>query len=93
MLEAAMAAGLNPVPVALGGPEDAGKILEFGGMQIEIHGPSDRESVLSSTFKDHPDLIVVDYTVPAAVNGKHMLILLQLRFIEWLLIEQALEHF
>ncbi|KAG6392226.1 hypothetical protein SASPL_146439 [Salvia splendens] len=68
VLEAAMAAGLNPVPVALGGPEDAGKILDFGGMKIEIHGPSDRESVLASTFRDHPDLIVVDYTVPAAVN-------------------------
>lgn len=76
MLEAAMAAGLTPVPVALGGPEDVGKILDFSGKQIEIHGPSDRESILSSTFKDYPDLIVVDYTVPAAVNGKHMVILL-----------------
>lgn len=68
VLEAAMSAGLNPVPVALGGPEDAGKILDFNGKQIEVHGPSDRESVLSSTFKDFPGLIVVDYTVPAAVN-------------------------
>ncbi|XP_057764570.1 4-hydroxy-tetrahydrodipicolinate reductase 1, chloroplastic-like [Salvia miltiorrhiza] len=68
VLEAAMAAGLNPVPVALGGPEDVGKILDFSGTQIEIHGPSDRESILSSTYKDYPDLIVVDYTVPAAVN-------------------------
>lgn len=68
VLEAAMSAGLNPVPVALGGPEDAGKILDFNGKQIEVHGPSDRESILSSTFKDYPDLVVVDYTVPAAVN-------------------------
>ncbi|KAH6773726.1 Dihydrodipicolinate reductase [Perilla frutescens var. hirtella] len=68
VLEAAMSAGLNPVPVALGGPDDAGKILDFNGKQIEVHGPSDRESILSSTFKDYPDLIVVDYTVPAAVN-------------------------
>ncbi|KAG6416556.1 hypothetical protein SASPL_123988 [Salvia splendens] len=68
VLEAAIAAGLNPVPVALGGPEDVGKILDFNGKQIEIHGPSDRESVLSSAFKEYPDLIVVDYTVPAAVN-------------------------
>lgn len=68
VLEAAMSAGLNPVPVALGGPEDAGKILDFNGKQIEVHGPSDRESILSSTFKEYPDLIVVDYTVPAAVN-------------------------
>lgn len=74
VLEAAMAAGLNPVPVALGGEEDSGKILDFSGKQIEVHGPSDRESVLSSIFSDYPNLIVVDYTVPAAVNGKHMLI-------------------
>ncbi|GER36509.1 4-hydroxy-tetrahydrodipicolinate reductase 2 [Striga asiatica] len=68
VLEAAMAAGLNPVPVALGGEEDSGKILDFGGKQIEVHGPSDRESTLSSVFNDYPNLIVVDYTVPAAVN-------------------------
>lgn len=73
VLEAAIAAGLKPVPVALGGPEDAGTIFDFNGKQIEVHGPSDRESVLSSTFKDYPDLIVVDYTVPNAVNGKLML--------------------
>ncbi|KAL8031794.1 hypothetical protein ABFX02_13G051500 [Erythranthe guttata] len=68
VLEAAMAAGLNPVPVVLGGPDDSGKILDFDGKQIEVHGPSDRESVLSSAFSDYPNLIVVDYTLPAAVN-------------------------
>ncbi|KAL3627704.1 4-hydroxy-tetrahydrodipicolinate reductase 2, chloroplastic [Castilleja foliolosa] len=68
VLEAAMAAGLNPVPVALGGPEDSGKILDFGGKQIEVDGSSDREAALSSVFKDYPNLIVVDYTVPGAVN-------------------------
>ncbi|PIN16318.1 4-hydroxy-tetrahydrodipicolinate reductase [Handroanthus impetiginosus] len=68
VLEAAISAGLNPLPVGFGGPEDSGKILDFNGRQIEVHGPSDRESILSSAFKDHPDLIVVDYTVPAAVN-------------------------
>lgn len=68
VLEAAISAGLNPVPVALG---DRRKMLEFGGKQIEVYGPSDKESILSSTLKDYPDLIVVDYTVPAAVNGMH----------------------
>ncbi|KAK6149874.1 hypothetical protein DH2020_017399 [Rehmannia glutinosa] len=68
VLEAAMSAGLNPVPVALGGPEDSGKILDFNGKQVEVHGPSDRESILSSVFNDYPNMIVVDYTVPTAVN-------------------------
>ncbi|XP_051125620.1 4-hydroxy-tetrahydrodipicolinate reductase 2, chloroplastic-like [Andrographis paniculata] len=69
VLEAAISAGLNPVPVALGGPEDAGKIVDVAGKRIEVHGPSDRESILFSASKDYRDLIVVDYTVPAAVNA------------------------
>ncbi|KAK4482122.1 hypothetical protein RD792_009261 [Penstemon davidsonii] len=68
VLEAAISAGLEPVPVALGGPEDDGKILDIDGMQIEVQGTSQREDVLSSVFNDYPNLIVVDYTVPAAVN-------------------------
>ncbi|MFQ6620162.1 hypothetical protein Gotur_000577, partial [Gossypium turneri] len=31
-------------------------------------GPSDRERILASVFQEYPNLIVVDYTVPAAVN-------------------------
>ncbi|KAL3827755.1 hypothetical protein ACJIZ3_016557 [Penstemon smallii] len=68
VLEAAISAGLEPVPVALGGAEDDGKILDIDGMQIEVQGTSQREDVLSSVFNDYPNLIVVDYTVPAAVN-------------------------
>ncbi|XP_031118078.1 4-hydroxy-tetrahydrodipicolinate reductase 1, chloroplastic-like [Ipomoea triloba] len=68
VLEAAISAGLLPVPVAFSGPEDLGKIVDVGGKQITVHSPSDRESTLSSIFEEHPDLIVVDYTVPAAVN-------------------------
>lgn len=70
VLEAAISAGLQPVPVAFSGPEDSGKTVDVGGKQITVHGPSDRESTLFSIFEQHPDLIVVDYTVPAAVNGK-----------------------
>ncbi|KAG8365478.1 hypothetical protein BUALT_Bualt18G0108900 [Buddleja alternifolia] len=68
VLEAAISAGLHPVPVALGGPDDSGKIVDVDGKQIEIHGPSQRESVLSYAFNEYPNLIVVDYTVPASVN-------------------------
>lgn len=74
VLEAAISAGLHPVPLALGGPEDNGKIVDVGGKEIEIHGMSQREDILSSVLNEYPNLIVVDYTVPAAVNGKHTLI-------------------
>ncbi|CAA2995801.1 4-hydroxy-tetrahydrodipicolinate reductase 1, chloroplastic-like [Olea europaea subsp. europaea] len=68
VLEAAISAGLHPVPLALGGPEDNGKIVDVGGKEIEIHGMSQREDILSSVLNEYPNLIVVDYTVPAAVN-------------------------
>ncbi|KAK4492666.1 hypothetical protein RD792_003486 [Penstemon davidsonii] len=68
VLEAAISAGLDPVPVALGRPGDAGKIVDVGGKQIEVQGPSQRESFLSSVIKEYPNLIVVDYTVPSSVN-------------------------
>ncbi|CAA3013359.1 4-hydroxy-tetrahydrodipicolinate reductase 1, chloroplastic-like [Olea europaea subsp. europaea] len=68
VLEAAISAGLHPIPVALGGPLDSGKIVDIGGKEIEIHGTSQREDILSSVLTEYPNLIVVDYTVPAAVN-------------------------
>ncbi|KAF3670119.1 4-hydroxy-tetrahydrodipicolinate reductase 1, chloroplastic [Capsicum annuum] len=69
VLEASISAGLQPVSLCFSGPEDAGKTVEAGGKEITVHGPSDRENILSSVFEEHPNLIVVDYTVPAAVNG------------------------
>ncbi|TMW94457.1 hypothetical protein EJD97_010243 [Solanum chilense] len=68
VLEASIAAGLQPVPICFGGPQDEGKTVEAGGKEINVHGPSDRENLLSSVFEEHPNLIVVDYTLPAAVN-------------------------
>jgi 4-hydroxy-tetrahydrodipicolinate reductase len=38
--------------------------------EIRIHDPSESEQILPSIIKDYPDLIVVDYTVPDAVNGE-----------------------
>ncbi|RAL37994.1 hypothetical protein DM860_000688 [Cuscuta australis] len=68
VLEAAISAGLQPVPVAFSSTEDSGKILDVAGKKITVHAPIDRESTLALIFEEHPDLIVVDYTVPAAVN-------------------------
>ncbi|XP_027164143.1 4-hydroxy-tetrahydrodipicolinate reductase 2, chloroplastic-like [Coffea eugenioides] len=68
VLEAAVSAGLNPVPVSFGGPEESGKIVQVGGKEIKLHGPSERESILSSVYAEYPNLIVIDYTAPAAVN-------------------------
>ncbi|OWM84799.1 4-hydroxy-tetrahydrodipicolinate reductase 2, chloroplastic [Punica granatum] len=69
VIKAADSAGLNLVPLSFGCAEDAGKTIEVCGKAIKVHGPSDRESVLASVFDEYPNLIVVDYTVPDAVNS------------------------
>lgn len=68
VLESAISAGLNPVPLSLGGPQDVGKTVQVGGKEIKVHGTSEREKILSSMCEEYPNLIIVDYTVPDAVN-------------------------
>ncbi|KAL8100599.1 putative 4-hydroxy-tetrahydrodipicolinate reductase 2, chloroplastic [Apium graveolens] len=68
VIEAAMNAGLDPLPVSFACEEDSGKIIEVGGKDFELYGPSNRENVLAKVFDENPGLIVVDYTVPMAVN-------------------------
>lgn len=69
VIKAADSAGLNLVPVSFGSEEESGKTVEVCGNDITVYGPAERESILSSLFDKHPNLIAVDYTVPAAVNG------------------------
>jgi len=68
VVEAAVSAGLHVVPVSFSSSEVSGKIVQVGGKEIQVYGPSDRESILASTVDEYPNLVVVDYTVPAAVN-------------------------
>ncbi|KAI6699005.1 hypothetical protein NL676_019124 [Syzygium grande] len=69
VIKAAESAGLDIIPMSFGSAEEAGKSVEVCGKEIKVHGPSDRESVLASVFGEHPNMIVVDYTVPDAVNS------------------------
>ncbi|PHT52498.1 hypothetical protein CQW23_06960 [Capsicum baccatum] len=55
LLEASISAGLESVSVCFNGTEDAGKIVEMGETEITVHGPSDRENILSSVFEEHPN--------------------------------------
>ncbi|KAL3506627.1 hypothetical protein ACH5RR_032009 [Cinchona calisaya] len=71
IFEAAVFARLHPVPVSFGGPEDSGKTVQVGRKEIKLHGPSERENILSSVYAAKPNLIVVDYTVPSAVLESH----------------------
>lgn len=71
VIEAAVAAGLDPIPVSFTRQEKSGKTIEIEGKEFHLYGPSEREDILASVLKENPGLIVVDYTVPATVNGKH----------------------
>lgn len=71
VINAAEAAGLNVVPVSFGVEEESGKTFEVGGREFLVNGPSNREGFLQSVVDKYPNLIVVDYTVPDAVNGRY----------------------
>ncbi|GFS35346.1 dihydrodipicolinate reductase, bacterial/plant [Actinidia rufa] len=68
VIEAAISAGLHLVPLSFSSSEESQKTVQVGGKEIRMYGPSERESILASTFEEYPNLVVVDYTVPAAGN-------------------------
>lgn len=68
VIEAGISAGLHIVPASFGIQQDAGKTIQVGGKDIQVHGPGDRETTLSSLVEEYPNLIIVDFTVPNAVN-------------------------
>lgn len=68
--EAAVSAGLQLVPVSFSAMEVPDGKLEICDREIRIHDSSESEKILYSIVKEYPDLIVVDYTVPDAVNGE-----------------------
>ncbi|RZC76517.1 hypothetical protein C5167_000644 [Papaver somniferum] len=69
IIEAGVSAGLQVVPVSFGSESKSGQIVEVGGTEIHIYGPSRRENILTSLLNENPNMIVIDFTVPAAVNA------------------------
>jgi 4-hydroxy-tetrahydrodipicolinate reductase len=68
--EAAVAAGLNLVPLAITGPKMGNSRVACGGVAVQIIGAEDRDAVFDQVLKEYPEVIVVDYTLPAAVNSE-----------------------
>lgn len=68
VIEAAANAGLHIVPISFGAEEESGQSVQVGGKEIQVHSQSEREDILASVYDEYPNLIVVDYTVPTAVN-------------------------
>jgi len=63
--EAATRAGLQVLPYTLCGAGESGKI-DVAGQSVELVGPSERDGVIEGLKQQHPNLIMVDYTVPGA---------------------------
>ncbi|MQL74616.1 hypothetical protein Taro_006962 [Colocasia esculenta] len=66
--EAAVSAGLQLIPASFSGPAESGQMIHVGSTEVHLHGPSEKEDVLSSVLDKYPNAIVVDFTVPDAVN-------------------------
>lgn len=69
--EAVVRAGLTLVPYSFTGRSEAVAVGNVGvcGVPVEIVTPEERQDALDSIKKDYPDLVVIDYTLPSAVNG------------------------
>lgn len=69
--EAAVRAGLQLVPYSFTGESEAVAIGNIGvsGIPVELVPPEVRQQALEDVRRDYPGLIIVDYTLPQAVNG------------------------
>lgn len=68
--EAAVRGGLQLVPWGLSGPRMERRLVSVEGSEepLETFPAEERDAVLDRALERHPDLIVVDFTLPAAVN-------------------------
>ncbi|KAL7219719.1 hypothetical protein ACSBR2_012726 [Camellia fascicularis] len=68
VIEAVASKGIHLLPISFSRSNKSGKIVQVCGKEIQLYGLSERESILTSAFEEYPNLMVVDYTVPASVN-------------------------
>ncbi|PKA56510.1 putative 4-hydroxy-tetrahydrodipicolinate reductase 2, chloroplastic [Apostasia shenzhenica] len=66
--DAAISTGLQVVPITFSSKEKPHKTIHVGSVEIQVYGPSYKENVLSSMYDEYPDIVVIDYTAPDAVN-------------------------
>eukprot|EP00897_Mesotaenium_endlicherianum_P000576 jgi/Mesen1/10519/ME000083S10015 len=66
--KAVVEAGLTLAPLALAGPGVPQQEVNYQGVKVQVYGGEDREEVMTRVLEEHPDVIVVDFTLPVAVN-------------------------
>jgi 4-hydroxy-tetrahydrodipicolinate reductase len=69
--EAVIRAGLTLVPYSFTGQSEAVAVGNIGvcGIPVELVTRSKRQEALDKIRSEYPDLVVIDYTLPAAVNS------------------------
>ena len=68
--EAVLRAGLTLVPYSFTGSSEAVAVGNVGvaGYPVELIGPERRAAAMGEVLAAYPGLVVVDYTLPSAVN-------------------------
>jgi len=69
--EAVVRAGLHFVPYSFTGSSEAVAVGNVGvsGIPVELVAPAERQSAMERLKAQFPGLIVIDFTLPSAVNG------------------------
>lgn len=70
--EAVVRAGLTLVPYTFTGASEAVAVANVGvsGIPVELVGPAERQAAMEKVKAEFPGLVIVDYTLPTAVNGE-----------------------
>lgn len=69
--EAVVRAGLSLVPYSFTGSSEAVAVGNVGveGIPVELVGPDERQQAMEQAKREYPDMIIIDFTLPQAVNG------------------------
>jgi len=67
--EAVLESGNTLLPYSVAGPDVGVDVVNCAGQPIQLVPPEEAVSLITRLKEEHPELIVVDYTVPAIVNA------------------------
>jgi len=70
--EAVVRAGLSLVPYSFTGSSEAVAVGNVGveGIPVELVGPERRQQAMEQAKHEFPNMIIIDFTLPMAVNGR-----------------------
>ena len=70
--EAVVNAGLTLVPYSFTGESEAVVVNNVGvsGIPVRLIGREQRQEAMETVKREFPDLVMIDFTLPEAVNGE-----------------------